>query len=79
MENDIETKRYRDALDYITVVAMKKNPHLGRPRTSDKECIFCLAYLALNDGVYGESFDYETLAKQMRDGFKPTPTEPLQG
>lgn len=60
----------REAIDYIAIVAMKKNPHLGRPRSSDKECIFCLAYLALNDGAYGEHFEYKEMAEEARKGFE---------
>jgi O6-methylguanine-DNA--protein-cysteine methyltransferase len=61
-----ENKFLREALDYIALVANKKDPHLGRPRSSDKECIFCLAYLALNDGDYGEHFDYKQMAEEIR-------------
>ena len=59
-------KYLREALDYIALVANKKNPHLGRPRSSDTECIFCLAYLALNDGAYGEHIEYKELSENMR-------------
>lgn len=62
-----ENKRLKEALDYIALISMKKNPHLGRPRSSDKDCIFCLAYLALNDGAYGEHFDYAKLATDLRN------------
>lgn len=61
-----ENKKLKSSLDYIALVASSQNLHLGRPRTSDNKCIFCLAYFALNDGAYGESFDYETMAKEMR-------------
>ena len=61
-----ENKRLRAALDWIALVANKNNPHLGRPRSSDKTCIFCMAYLALNEGAYGEYIDYEKLAKDER-------------
>lgn len=59
-----ENKRLRSALDWIALVSNKNNPHLGRPRSSEKECIFCMAYLAVNDRAYGEHVDYEALAKQ---------------
>ncbi len=68
-----EIKRLQSALDYIALVAMRKDPHLGRPRTSDKTCIFCLAYFALNDGAFGESFNYEEMAKELRAEKKVEP------
>lgn len=47
------------ALEYICWVANKKNPHLGHPRLSDKDCIFCNAYFAIpeNNGGYGYTVD----------------------
>ena len=64
-----ENERLRAALDYIALLAERKNPHLGRPRLSDKTCIFCMAYFALNNGDYGEFIsgdDYKNLAKDLR-------------
>lgn len=66
----VENKRLRSALDWIAIVSNEKNPHLGRPRSSDKTCIFCMAYLAINDGAYGEHIDYEALSKAKRDSWK---------
>lgn len=56
----------RSALDWIAIVANTQSPHLGRPRSSDTSCIFCMAYLALNDGAYGEHIDYKTLSENKR-------------
>lgn len=68
-----DNERLRQALDYIALVANKNNPHLGRPRTTDKDCIFCLAYFALNDGAFGEHFDYKKLAEEFREENKIKP------
>lgn len=59
-------KRYEEALDYIALVAMKQECHPMKFNTLDTECIFCLAYLALNDGSHGKSFNYKALAEEMR-------------
>ena len=64
-----EIERLRSALDYIACLSMKENSHLGRPRLSDKTCIFCMAYFALNNGAFGESIsteDYKKLAREIR-------------
>jgi len=77
METDKEKiDRLESALDYIALIANISNPHLGRPRSSDKSCVFCMAYLALNDGAYGEHIDYKSLAKDLRKSreINPSPT-----
>jgi hypothetical protein len=48
-----ELERYRSALEYINALAAKKQMHLGRPRPSDRECLYCASYFALNNGAYG--------------------------
>jgi len=66
-----ENKRLRAALDYIALLAYRQNPHLGRPRLTDKKCIFCMAYFALNNGAYGENIskdDYKKMARDLRFG-----------
>ena len=71
MEEQIkENKRLRSALDWIAILAFEKDQHLGRPRSSDPTCIFCMAYFAINDGAYGEHIDYEALIKAKRDSWK---------
>jgi hypothetical protein len=54
-------KAYKDALEVICHIAGKE--HLGRPRSSDKSCVFCISYLTLNPGAYGENLDLEQLLK----------------
>lgn len=49
------------------ILTAKDNPHLGRPRATDSRCYFCLAYLALNDGAYGEHFEYAEMAEALRE------------
>ena len=48
-----ENERLKAALNYIALLANIENPHLGHPRASDKDCIFCMSYFALNNGAYG--------------------------
>lgn len=66
-ETTQKIKFLESALDYIALIANIENPHLGRPRSSDVKCIFCLAYLALNDGAYGEHFEYAEMAQALRE------------
>ncbi|MBK7380475.1 MAG: hypothetical protein IPJ03_16090 [Ignavibacteriales bacterium] len=66
-----ENKRLKSALKYITLLAEIKDPHLGHPRLSDKNCIFCMAYFALNNGAYGYEItgeEYEQLFEKRRNG-----------
>lgn len=67
MNKDDRIKFLESALDYIALIAIKDNPHLGRPRATDSRCYFCLAYLALNDGAYGEHFEYAEMAEALRE------------
>lgn len=63
-------ERLKTAIDWILILNNEKNPHLGRPRTSDKTCIFCMGYLAMNYGAYGERIetsDYKQWAQETRD------------
>ena len=46
-------QRYEAALEYILMLANKKDPHLGHPRLTDKNCIYCMTYFALHNGAYG--------------------------
>ena len=65
-----ENERLKVALDYICLLANKKNPHLGRPRLTNLECIFCMAYFALNNGAFGEYIsieDYKKLSNRLRE------------
>lgn len=66
-EKDKRIKFLESALDYIALIANIDNPHLGRPRSTDVKCYFCLAYLALNDGAYGEHFEYAEMAEALRE------------
>jgi hypothetical protein len=54
-----ENERLRLALEYINL--LKAPEHLGRPRSSDSKCIFCISYIVLNDGAFGESISTEGL------------------
>lgn len=65
-----ENERMRAALDWICIVANEQDPHLGRPRSNDTSCIFCMAYLAMYDGAYGEHINYAELVKKKRDSWK---------
>lgn len=61
--------RLKAAIDWILILNSKKNPHLGRPRTSDMNCIHCMGYLAINFNAYGEKIygeDYKKLAEAER-------------
>jgi len=49
---DAENERLRYALEYI--LALTESTHLGRPRLSDRKCVFCMAFFALNNGAYGD-------------------------
>ena len=67
---DAMVRRYEAALEYILLLANKNNPHLGHPRLSDKNCIFCMAYFALNNGAYGytiEEEDYRKLINELKN------------
>jgi len=59
----VDIKRYRAALEYIALLANKKDPHLGHPRLTDKSCIFCMAFFALNNGAYGYTVEEEDYLK----------------
>ena len=63
---EAEIRRYEAALKYIMLLEEERNMHLGQPRLTDKKCIFCMAYFALNNGAYGcyiSEDDYKRLAK----------------
>ncbi|MBU1626538.1 hypothetical protein KKB18_04140 [bacterium] len=63
-------RRYEAALEYILLLANKKNPHLGHPRLSDKNCIVCMAYFALNNGAYGYNIEedgYRILIDELKN------------
>ena len=47
-----ENLRLKSALQLICILQSKKKTHLGRPRSSDLKCIFCIAYLSANYGAY---------------------------
>ena len=67
---DAVVRRYEAALEYIILLANKKDPHLGHPRLGDKNCIFCMAYFALNNGAYGytiEEEDYRKLTDELKN------------
>jgi len=63
-----ENERLKVALDYICLLSNIKNHHLGRPRLSDKKCIFCMAYFAINNGAFGEEIsigDYKKFKEEL--------------
>lgn len=75
MEKEIEelkndNKFLKSVIDYFMVLEMKRNPHLGRPRLSDMNCLFCVGYIALNPGAYGENLTQEMI-KEARDKIVP--------
>ena len=64
-----ENKRLKTALYYIMLLEDKRNMHLGRPRLSDKHCIYCMSFFALNNGSYGEHISteqFETLIEKIK-------------
>ena len=64
-----ENNRLKAALNYILLLADKKDPHLGHPRLTDMKCIFCMAYFALNNGDYGyfiSEVEYKGLANKLK-------------
>lgn len=65
LKNEIE--RLRTAIDYILWLSNKKNPHLGHPRLSDRECVFCMGYFAINNGSFGYSLTTEDYKKLIED------------
>ena len=54
-----QNERFKSALHLITFLSEKRDMHLGRPRSSDMHCIFCVAYLSENYGAYGERITKE--------------------
>lgn len=64
---DAMVRRYEAALEYIMLLANEKTPHLGHPRLSDKKCIFCMAYFALNDGAYGYNISEKDYRKSIEE------------
>lgn len=73
MTPEQKTERLEAAIDYMLILASEKDPHLGHPRLSDKNCIFCMGYFALNDGAYGYSIttdEYKKLSEEKRANFK---------
>ncbi len=58
--------RYEAALEYILILAEKK--HLGRPRLSDKKCIYCMAFFALHNGAYGDRIEENEYRKLILEG-----------
>ena len=66
-----EHERLKSAMNYIMLLAHKKDVHLGRPRLSDKSCIACMAYFALNNGDYKETAskeDYDKWSEELIGG-----------
>ena len=64
--------RYEAALRYILLLEEERNPHLGPPRLTNKKCIFCMAYFALNNGAYGyyiSEDDYKRLTNELIDEY----------
>jgi hypothetical protein len=62
-------ERLKAAIDWMLIINSEKNPHLGRPRTSDKSCLFCMGYLAMHYNAYGERIetsDYKQWAQERR-------------
>lgn len=65
---DAVVGRLTAALQYILALQNKENMHLGRPRTTDKTCITCMAFFAINPGAYGEYIseeDYNKFSKEL--------------
>lgn len=61
-----ERDRLEAAMEYIAALA--ERTHLGRPRPSDKHCIYCMAYFALRPGAFGVEMstdDYRTLIAEL--------------
>jgi len=61
----------RKAIEWVLWRSNKDNPHLGHPRLSDKNCIFCNMYFALdeNNGASGYTVDeqhYENLIEEIK-------------
>jgi hypothetical protein len=59
--------RMKSALTYINSLAYKKDVHLGHPRMSDKECIFCMSFFAIQKGTYGYEITKEDYDKFTED------------
>ncbi len=66
-----ENDRMKSALHLIAILSEKRDMHLGRPRSSDMSCIFCIAYLSENYGAYGEHITKEDLDAQIETLLKP--------
>ena len=62
-------KLLEEALRAILWIANKKNPHLGHPRLTDRDCIFCIGYFALkeNNGSFGYTVDVDFYKKIIDD------------
>ncbi len=58
-----ENARLKAALELIW--KLEEHKHLGRPRSSDMTCIFCIAYLTHNYGAFGEHLTEEDFRKQI--------------
>jgi hypothetical protein len=52
-----EVKRLKLSLRLISLIESNRNMHLGRPRSGDMNCIFCISYISSNDGAFGEHID----------------------
>jgi hypothetical protein len=73
MENETDAqkiKRLETAMELISFLQYRKDMHLGRPRLSDMNCIFCVAQLSKDYGAFGDYLTTEMMeAKiaQMRE------------
>jgi len=68
MTQDEKIIRYEAALEYILILA--GDAHLGRPRLSDKKCIYCMAFFALNNGAYGNKIEENEYRKLISEEAK---------
>ena len=64
-----ENELLKSVLNYINLLALHKDMHLGHPRLSDVKCIFCMSYFALHNGDYGYKVSkeyYDTLTEKLK-------------
>ena len=60
-----EIKRLKIALELISFISYKKDPHLGRPRLGDMDCAFCVSQLSLHYGAYGDYLTSEMMSAEI--------------
>ena len=58
-------KRLETALYLIAHLQYRKDTHLGRPRLSDMNCIFCVAHLSKDYGAFGDYLTTEMMEAKM--------------